>query len=432
MQIDIAMIILRRMPRYCQIFGVIILSMSKSAALAQWSSVFEANDEDYSSVSFWDQSSGCVVGLSSWGGVIRCTSDAGKTWNVNYSSTEILAVDLFSESWGVAVGLFGSILVTFDGGQNWNEVYSGTSSALYEVECLGEGIAVVVGCCQPGPSVMLRTSDYGQSWVCDVNNGGTVIGFKDRYNGILANAWDLFQSEDGGATWLGLNSFPDGFRFDELQYSRSGNALLICRAIDSLTNRPYWTALLSLNNGISWDQVYIDSLASIGAGHMHSRDVLFLGTGPHRNQQTGLNYFHILKSIDRGKNWSIQVQKFPGNCINSIDCIGDVCYAVSSNNGRILKTENQGGAPFSVRDTTHELSVFPNPARDFVSISYGDIFPWNYAEISIFSSMGSCLFSKDLTLPVTIDLDKFASGAYFLRIETSIIAPTIVPLFIQR
>jgi photosystem II stability/assembly factor-like uncharacterized protein len=129
-----------------------------------WSTQNANTGERLYGIDFIDSDNGWVVG---WSGVVRRTTDGGDTWQtVNVGSwVEKYDVQFTDESFGCIVGWDGEIFITTDGGDNWEQRSSGTQSDFYGVTFVDNQIGYA-----GGNSVLLKTTDGGETWFSQVQN----------------------------------------------------------------------------------------------------------------------------------------------------------------------------------------------------------------------------------------------------------------------
>lgn len=389
---------------------------------SQWNLIYDTNDYSFNALSFLDPSNGCVVGHMRDGGIILHTDTGGEAWDSTFVSAELLDIDLQSSKWGVACGRDGKVWITRDGGQNWEEVYTGTNSSLYSVECTGEGLATIAACCQPGPNYLLRTNDFGITWQINDEVGGSAVCFEHADEGMLAMASDILSTRDGGSTWEPIRHFPVGWRWEELHMDGIGNALLAGQAIDFQRNKAYWPVLKSTDSGREWTEIYVDSSAAINAVCMLSPSTFFVASGPHFNPETGQDYFHLSKSVDAGRTWSVQLNNFPCYTLTGIECKGKACFAVGKSPGYILRTTNQGGPPYpesSENPVDSEIFIYPNPTQSYVWINTSEEEPDRQGEVSLYDVLGRQIVAELGAFPMRIDLTEFPPGGYMVSVKTS-------------
>jgi photosystem II stability/assembly factor-like uncharacterized protein len=398
----------------------------------QWDEVFKSNDLHFNSISLLDEQHACAGGSRSGGGFIVSTQDGGNSWNETETDYEIQSVDMFSNSWVVAVGEFGGISISTNAGKDWAHAFAGTNSALLKVSCPREGFAYIAGCCIPGPSIFLRTTDFGVSWSQNGNSGGSAMSFLDSGNGLIANSWNLLNTFNGGQTWTSIFPFPQGSYISELQMIDTKIGIAVSQSIDKKRNKVFWQALTTSDGGSNWRQIYVDSSARISAAYMRSDSSFFLATGPNLNPSTGHNYFRVLKTANGGRTWQTQINSIVGDYINDIQCVGDVCFAVGSNKGIILKTPNLGGPPFENLNSRPLIEIFPIPATTFITIDVGNSTEKPEGRFVLYNGLGQVISKHKGRLPISISVTGIPSGNYFISTNITGIDPETFPILILQ
>ena len=172
------------------------------------------------------------------------TTDAGKTWNLQFKNDDPKAFLDAMSFWDAKHGIvFGDsidkqfyILTTADGGQTWSRLPQTNLPPAFDNEgafaASGTNIAVFgkshawIGTGAAAKSRVLRTSDGGRTWqIADTalasgqSSGIFSIAFRDAKHGVVAGGDykkeseavdNLAVTEDGGATWTlvkGLSGF---------------------------------------------------------------------------------------------------------------------------------------------------------------------------------------------------------------------------------
>jgi photosystem II stability/assembly factor-like uncharacterized protein len=172
------------------------------------------------------------------------TTDAGKTWNLQFKNEDEKAFLDAMSFWDANHGIvFGDsvdkqfyILTTTDGGQTWSRVSPANLPPAQVNEgafaASGTNIAVIgkshawIGTGAAAKSRVLRTSDSGRTWqIADTplasgpSTGIFSIAFRDTRHGVIAGGDytkeneardNLATTNDGGATWTlvkGLSGF---------------------------------------------------------------------------------------------------------------------------------------------------------------------------------------------------------------------------------
>ncbi|HTB07838.1 MAG TPA: T9SS type A sorting domain-containing protein [Bacteroidia bacterium] len=104
-------------------------------------------------------------------------------------------------------------------------------------------------------------------------------------------------------------------------------------------------------------------------------------------------------------------------------------YSYDANGNRILRisigppivkhkrTNTNSLQSDSLTAVHYGLTVYPNPSRYEVSVNITNLDSAKMATIYFISESGSVLFSKQVTtVPVPIDISKFATGIYFVKV----------------
>ena len=78
-------------------------------------------------------------------------------------------------------------------------------------------------------------------------------------------------------------------------------------------------------------------------------------------------------------------------------------------------------------DSKELVGVYPNPANDFLNISFKYTYP-NNTELKIFNSIGVCVYKNTLSIPSnkkSLSIAKLPPGIYFLSVENDEIKETV-------
>lgn len=71
---------------------------------------------------------------------------------------------------------------------------------------------------------------------------------------------------------------------------------------------------------------------------------------------------------------------------------------------------------FSETSIDHNISVFPNPATDYLNVNFDNIYP---EKITLSNNLGETLLvQKQVAGNTQINVSEFQGGIYFLKIET--------------
>ena len=292
---------------------------------------------------------GYIVGLK---GIIIKTIDGGNNWNlVHYTggqSDEFRDVNLSDVNNAYAIGQGDLIIRTYDGGSTWDTLFTDAGFTFMDIDFLNADTGYIVG---SSGYEYLKTIDGGQSWnilPLGIQQPGITcyeICFPTSDLGIITTTVDghnakFFRTTDGGSNWEEVFSFwslwPHGLDYiDENIIMASGFS------IDYSSSAVY-----THDGGETWTQVYLphggtwggrgiccdDSQSAITVGNwgqvQRSNDSGMswvaisskFGYGPIPDAQfiddstgfcisavsgSGIPYFQLLKTVDRGDNWYV-------------------------------------------------------------------------------------------------------------------------------
>ncbi|MDB5035303.1 MAG: hypothetical protein JWQ98_2544 [Chlorobi bacterium] len=285
-------------------------------------------------------------------GIFRSTDD-GRTWNAGGISRHIYDIAINADGLGLALftqptGSNDGLARSTDWGMTWTSIpFIGRA---HGIAMDHNGVPILIR-----SSSLSRSSDQGATWV-ELAGGGFTQEFFDFYpitfgpdNEFMLGNWGItgglvFGSGDEGASWFQV--YDAGADMAVLEYSPAGT--LFVASAGQFTR--------SLDGGSTWTVV-----TGIGG---NATAMAFQG-GDIYVQAHG-----IYRSTDEGATWSLvgNLPALPGNQ-------RPTAFAVAGN-GELLLGTNDGlqrlGSAASVDDRRNgdpPLSIYPNPARDQVSIA---------------------------------------------------------------
>ncbi len=252
-------------------------------------------------------------------------------------SSNINAVDFFSETGGFLVGDGGLLYSTNDGGDTWVQQVTGTDSNLYGICCINDLLAVTVG----GNGLIIRTVDGGNTWYevtlstaltwdllsVSINPGGTgLIGGAAQT--ILTTLdfgenWNIVQTDMAGGSFPGAQMVNENLGF--LYGQNSIFAPLIARTMDA---------------GSSWNFVtfYLVEGQTGYEGKLYD--------GYFFNEFTGLTAarrwdgWGCISETDNFTDW--MTLHFYGTPLRAVDFLDDSIGYIAGDSGTIKRTDNAG------------------------------------------------------------------------------------------
>ncbi len=263
------------------------------------------------------------------------STDGGFNWNADDSGIVIsdisgfatLGPDLFANCFQEYYANTGIFFRTNNDGNDWTDITS-TLSGSYQVTAIAaSGGELFAATDNPPVSVSL---DSGMTWISSSNAGYLNITalFATSGNLFAATSIGLFQSPDGGTTWLSASSGIAANDIDILSFAR-GPAGLYCGSMDG-------AIYTSSDGGEIWNDIS-------PAGSLDSIEAITTGGG---NLIAG-GAEGLFVSSDNGINWNDAfIQNFEITCLLTV---GPDVFAgttggifVSTDAGVTWKEENQG------------------------------------------------------------------------------------------
>jgi photosystem II stability/assembly factor-like uncharacterized protein len=363
-------------------------------------------------------------------------------WVAQNSGTTVTlnAVYFTDENTGYAGGsgiTNATLLKTIDGGETWNDL---NVNSIYEINSISFG-SNNTGYVITSISELFKTTDAGANWVNTINFGvfGGRVEFLNADTGFVANGdGEIFRTLDGGVNWDStlISGFgnPNAVHFPSIQVGYIAN---------------YWGSIAKTTDmGITWSIISQPTSNPIWDIHFVSDTVGYAVGGD------GISSL-ILKTIDGGSNWTVQVTSPPtsvspnavfftdantGYCGNSTiyktsDGGGNwnsmtlnwqitdlffpsanIGYAVGYN-GTILKLENNITGINEEKNINTALKIRPNPTSGKCIIDLSN-FEIENMKIILLNSMGQTITSFTANSNTfTVDLGNLTSGIYFLQIR---------------
>lgn len=398
---------------------IILFFFSFSISLAQtgWYIIPGVSNETINDL---NQGPGNFYWLAGNSGLIKRSSDAGKSWSELITGTSKNLKKLFqptsNQIW--AAGDSGTVILSLNSGTDWDLISPVTSANFNSIFSRGSGVAYVVG----DSGSCYYTENLGSTWstrTVPTNenlhdgigpvSGTSLIALVGGNNGVV------FKTTDSGVNWVSIASGTS----ESINAFGIGPGLVFAVGDNG-------TMIKSSDAGDSWSSVSVptsDDLFSVDASKQNSNWIIASGTNG-----------TIIKSTDAGTSWFLQATPTTENLYCVYAASNSVHFA-GGNNGILLKTTDGGGDPVSVdNDLSNPISFnleqnYPNPFNPSTTINFS-ISEASNVSLKVFNSLGeeveTLVANKLIAGNYKYDwnAEGLPSGIYFYQIKTSRFAKT--------
>jgi photosystem II stability/assembly factor-like uncharacterized protein len=383
-------------------FNFFLVILFISSTKAQWTLLPFFTEKSLNSVFFTDANNGYIVGDS---GLIYKTIDGGLNWFPQVSGTGNMLKSVYfpTPNIGYAVGIWGTILKTLDAGETWSPQYSGNNYNIVSVHFTDAYNGCAVGWDTYNGVSIITTNNGGSSWTSHVQVGNLLslnsVFFTNQNTGFATGpmANSFIKTTDGGTTWNLVTPFPGSFLKDVFFPTIDTGYVLGAGTYKTTNGGQTWTVANSSNGGLAMYFTNSNIGYVAGAHGIITKTV-----------NGGLNWVNQLPFCDTGSNNGLNSVHFPTTNIGFV--VGQ--------SGIILKTTNGGGLGQAENDLQKEISIYPNPFVDMISINISVTYPIHDCFISIYNIQGQLLFQQTLLKDKTeINISNLDKGIYFLRVS---------------
>ena len=304
----------------------------------------ENPDIMYASTGIFDRD--CVKEEGVWK-----STDGGETWfHANSGLTDLTVCGLFMDTrnpdilWACTgrEEMFGGdstgeIFTTSDGGVSWIKVFPKFNQTVWVIDSIttsGSNSNIIYAASE---GTFYFSHDGGDSWSKSHYNipgvyTGIPVGIATHPNDentIFINSYSggVFESNDGGMTWLPKNIGYTGAEMNDIIINPNNSKVVLATGISGIAK--------SNDGGMSWEGAGNCSIGALGfgIGPIGEQTVLEMNHQDNNNYLCGASYgTHLLKTTDKF-NW-IVVHDFRDNGVPLNHGIGDIEYA--NNNGDIV------------------------------------------------------------------------------------------------
>ncbi len=384
--------------------------------------------------------------------------------------------------WIVCIDTSATILHTTDGGTTWEQQSppsADTTRKLFDVTCVNQFLAWTTGFHSQWAAEILHTDNGGLDWYQQVrgfSKYGTRIEFIDEYHGWAAGGdGALAMTTDGGGFWEQIFTNWAANEYYGISFVNQWDGWMVAGYPDSmLTGQGF--IVRSTDGGLTWDSLY-QSLT-----YEDFFDVYFFNVfdGIIVGGDEADTSVIILKTTDGGLSWNPISAPANSYYLRAVDFVGDEGWAVGRF-GTIIHTTDGGNTwtfqPNPATNTlfdvdfsdnlhgfacgydivllttdggqnwyespgieehqnskveTTNLSVYPNPFRQMINISFSTGQSAKGIELKIYDVSGRLVkdFSRltlDTQRPTLLSWDgtddfghRVARGVYFIKLETPV------------
>ncbi len=379
--------------KFLQVLILLIFLMSvSSSAIAQWLKLDSGTDLWLRGVDFINPSTGIVVGYD---GTILHTLDGGDTWIPRDSGTDLdlLGVQYADPEVIYVTGALGIVLKSMDAGLTWSIVKEG-GAVTHECFFLNRDLGYIAG---EGGQVF-KTINGGADWErLPVGVAGKVaLHFVDEEIGYfvgLGNQDAILKTSNGGFTFESINTF--GYE----EYSSVFFTNLTDGYVVNIGGR---RIMKTEDEGENWFNVMPNTGARMYDVTFANEDFgQAIGGFPDRSV--------ILRTEDAGESWFQEDSTVSDPLFDSEMISEDYGFAVGMN-GTILRRGNLATSLDALVVT--EVGLYPNPASDFINLSYSGNELLSYEVLHI---SGQQMQVGEFETRAQIGISALPSGLYFVR-----------------
>ena len=304
----------------------------------------------------------------------------------------------------------GSLYKSYNQGSSYNglsrpEGKSGSWVTPFEQDPLTQDVIY------SGYDEVYKSINGGSSWTSVSQNFGANLNhlkIAPSDNTVLYTSYEdqLYKTTDGGATdWSILTGFLGSINSIAIHPTNPDKI-----AIATTGNQKVY---VSIDGGVNWTS-YLFDLPNFSASALvwqnNSEDGLYLG----------MNYGVYYIDNTTSNSWEPFSNNLPNVRISEleINSITNKIYAATYGRG-LWKTDLYNGSLRVNKFDLDAISIYPNPASYEINILWHKN---DSTSIKIYNSLGKLLYySKNNSLinPLKIDVSQFATGFYFIKINTN-------------
>ncbi len=383
--------------------ALFLLASVQLSSQGVWTVQTSQTTNNLRNIFFINNNTGWAVGDF---GAIRYTNNGGSTpWTGQASNTFKDLKDIYfpTATTGFAVGQQGTIVKTTNGGTTWTLLTAPTTEDIYGVWFVDASNGWIVGT----NGKIMKTTNGGTSWTSQTSayNGNLYdCFFFDANTGFICGNNGSFQkTTNGGGTWTAqTTSVTDTLK--SITFGAAAMGLVVGSAGRALGTDGNGT-FIPANTG--------NSLSQNGTFAINSTTAWIVGDSG-----------KVYKTNNSGVTWASENSNALSKLNSVFFCPSDTIGYLCGNNGAIRKMNTNPSGIHNYDDNYFSASVFPNPAKDLVNLSYEmktsgkvivELFDMTGKKVSTLSSETQQQGKHELH--ITLNRFGIAPGNYFLKIS---------------
>ena len=412
-----------------------LLFVFSQSIICQWVELNTIPNQTIKKFNFINDNIGyaLVLDVSTNKELILKTIDGGNHWDSipGVNLFEFMDISFIKDSVGFSVfrdlnnlNSPMKIYKTNDDGNNWLDVSPNSTNA-------GMGNSVVqfldenVGFWGVG-SVLYKTTNGGSTWDTTLLNGTTSLNtvsimsmdFIDQNNGVIGT-WDnsffysgsMYSTNNGGNTFniFNLNSYNT--IVNDVDYMNNNTVYASCTDVWGSDRTPFISK--SINGGLSWDSISIDTF-NIYRAKLKIVDFIDALNGKIVLKTPFNDTAYVFKTNDGAQSWVFEDTVFLYD-VKDLQITAGTAYLGGDVN-EIYKLNSTVDVLISNRYKP-AISLYPNPNNGIFNITSS----LEKYQLKIFNIQGKIVFIKKINISgeLKIDLGEISKGIYIARVENT-------------
>ena len=421
---------------YKNLFSILtLLFVFSQSIICQWVELNTIPNQTIKKFNFINDNIGyaLVLDVSTNKELILKTIDGGNQWDSipGVNLFEFMDISFIKDSVGFSVfrdlnnlNSPMKIYKTNDDGNNWLDISPSSTNA-------GMGNSVVqfldenVGFWGVG-SVLYKTTNGGNTWDTTLLNGTTLLNtvsimsmdFIDQNNGVIGT-WDnsffysgsMYSTNDGGNTFniFNLNSYNT--IVNDVDYMNNNTVYASCKDVWGSDRTPFISK--SINGGLSWDSISIDTF-NIYRAKLKIVDFIDALNGKIVLKTPFNDTAYVFKTNDGAQSWVFEDTVFLYD-VKDLQITAGTAYLGGDVN-EIYKLNSTVDVLISNRYKP-AISLYPNPNNGIFNFTSS----LEKYQLKIFNFQGKIVFIKKINISgeLKIDLGEISRGIYIARVENT-------------